>query len=64
MSNSDSAKAKIARSKNSRIRSVNFADHMNMKSDRKPNWTLGERKNKRGTKVTYRGRETPKGLEL
>jgi hypothetical protein len=60
----ESAKAKIAKSKNSKIRSVNFADHMQTKSDRKPNWTLGERKNKRGTKVTYRGRETPKGLEL
>jgi hypothetical protein len=58
------AKEKIAISKNVRIRSANFEDHIHVKADRKPNWSVGQRKIKRGMSVSYRGRITPRGLEL
>lgn len=58
------AKEKIAISKNVRIRSANFEDHLHIKADRKPNWSVGQRKAKRGMSVSYRGRVTPPNLEI
>ena len=62
--NNLSAKQKLAISKTVRIRSANFNDHLHIKAEGKPNWSLGQRKNKRGTTVTYRGRPTPTNLEI
>jgi hypothetical protein len=58
------AQEKIAISKNVRIRSANFEDHLHIKADRKPNWSVGQRKAKRGMSVSYRGRVTPPNLEI
>lgn len=58
------AKEKIAISKNVRIKSANLDDHLHIKADRKPNWSIGQRKIKRGMSVSYRGRVTPGNLEL
>lgn len=58
------ANQKIAISKTVRIRSANFEDHLHIKSSSKPNWSIGQRKVKRGMSVNYRGKETPKGLQL
>lgn len=58
------ANQKIAISKNVRIRSANFEDHLHIKAVAKPNWSVGQRKIKRGMSVSYRGRVTPPNLEL
>lgn len=58
------AKQKIAISKTVRVKSANLDSHLHIKADHKPNWSLGQRKNKRGTTVTYRGRTTPPNLEI
>ena len=59
-----SAKQKIAISKTVRVRTANFEDHIHIKADRKPNWSLGQRKTKRGMSVSYRGWITPTNLEI
>jgi|TARA_B100001094_G_scaffold50444_1_gene46033 hypothetical protein len=59
-----SANQKIAISKTVRVRTANLEDHLHIKADRKPNWSLGQRKTKRGMSVSYRGRITPTNLEI